>query len=605
MRSLLSLFLLIAMSASQGMETESLAKDPEWLALLHVNHGATLHDRGASYVDDAKFFLAADGKHKPYAELMATIAALEPQQSAERCRFPARFTFLARKLGWTEEHALSHCQEYLEWRQQIPSARAVLVFPASYLNSPSSMFGHTLMRLDASNAPENVWNSWAINFGALTTGQDNSMLYIWRGLAGGYPGHFSIVPYVSKIQEYSNLENRDIWEYSLNLEPVEIARLIDHLWELRNINFDYYFFDENCSFRLLELIQVARAGQPVIHGFRMTEEPVNTVRTLYQHNLVEGLVYRPSKAAELQADISALSRDEQKMTQQLLKDPGFANREAFISNAPERRHLMARTALRTLRFTERKKERTESSAERGLQLLHVMQSNPPQAVSIPQPLPPESGHSTQMISLGGGQTGTQAFSEIRYRLTYHDLIDNPNGFLEGAQIEGLDTRLRHVENKGLELESLDLINIRSLSPRNAFIKPLSWFVKAGWEHASVLNNRERVSYAQGGAGLSWRWGAMQPYVLADVRLEHNDAYKPFIEAGAGSSVGVLWYWPGLQINTLANGVYFENGQYRYRAQIEANMPLGRQNALRMEWRQDFWREDHEQEWSLGWRHYFD
>lgn len=608
MRNLLSLLLLLAVSAVQGMEVESLANDPEWLALLHVNRGATLHDRGASYVDDRSFFLAADGKASPLAELKATVTALEPALSPQRCRFPARYFFLARSLGWTESEPLAHCAEYKEWRGKIPSARAVLVFPASYLNSPSSMFGHTLMRLDASTAPENVWNSWAVNFGAMTTEKDNSILYVWRGLAGGYPGHFAIVPYVNKIQEYSNLENRDIWEYSLKLDPEQISRLIDHLWELRNINFDYYFFDENCSFRLLELIEVARPGENIIEGFRMTEEPVNTVRTLYRHGLVTELVYRPSKASELQADVSALSAHEQAMAKRLLEDPAFARSEEFQASAPERRHLMARAALRTLRFKERKNERTESVAERGMQLLYVMQANPAQTVKIPQPAPPEAGHSTQMFGLGGGQRDGKGFGELRYRMTYHDLIDNPEGFLEGAQIEGLDLRLRYDEQDALNLDSLELINIRSLSPRNAFIKPLSWSVQAGWEHAPVYGQHEMVTYVQGGAGLSWRWGGLQPYALAMLRIENDEAYKPFIELGAGSSLGLLWYSPAVQINLQADGFYFENGEYRYRAQAGINVPLGRQDALRLEGKQDFWRDagsDSPLEISLGWRHFFD
>lgn len=608
MRILYCFFLLLAGANAQGMELHTLAHDPEWQALLHINRGATLHDRGESYVDDAKFFLSAQGKTDAFAELQADIAALAPAQAEARCRFPARYGFLARKLGWQESQPLAHCTDYLSWRQQIPSARAVLVFPASYLNSPSSMFGHTLLRLDASTAPDNVWNSWAVNFGADTRGQDNSLLYVWRGLGGGYPGHFSIVPYISKIQEYSNLENRDIWEYSLNLNDAERARLIDHLWELRDINFDYYFFDENCAFRLLELIDVARPGDDVIQGLRVFEEPVNTVRTLYQHGLVQALVYRPSKAMELQADIAALSPGEKNMAQRLLTEPDYARDPAFQTSAPERQHLMARTALRTLRFKERKHERTDSVAERGLQLLHIMQATPAANVAIPTPAPPEAGHSTQLLGMGGGIRDAQGFAELRYRLTYHDLIDNPPGFLQGAQIEGLDMRLRYNAQDSLTLESLELINIRSLSPRNAFIQPLSWTVQAGWEHAPVYGQSEILSYVQGGGGLSWRWGRLQPFALALLRAEHDEAYRPFIELGAGSSVGLLWYSPQLQIKLQADGFYFENGEYRLRNTLDLNLPAGRQNALRLEARQDFWRHagDHAPlELSLGWRHFFD
>ena len=33
------------------------------------------------------------------------------------------------------------------------------------------------------------------------------------------------------------------------------------------MNFDYYYFDENCSYRLLELLEVARPGTELTDEF--------------------------------------------------------------------------------------------------------------------------------------------------------------------------------------------------------------------------------------------------------------------------------------------------------------------------------------------------
>lgn len=604
-RLLAALLLAAACAPLWAQDTKALAADPEWLALLHFNQGATLHGIGTSYVDDEHFFLAADGKSDAQAELDATITALEPQAAPLRCRFPARYAFLAGKLGWNEPAPLAHCIEYLEWRGKVPSARAVLVFPASYLNSPSSMFGHTLLRLDASKTPDDVWSSWALNFGADTRGQDNSILYIWRGLGGGYPGHFSMVPYVSKIQEYSHMENRDMWEYNLTLDDAALTRLIAHLWELRDINFDYYFFDENCSFRLLELIDVARPDARIIQGFRFAEIPVNTVRALEQRGLVASRVYRPSQAVELQADLDALTPDERRLAHDLLDDPDMARSEAFQAYPPERRHLMARAAWRALRFNQRGKERTETAASRAMALLRLMQANTAVRTEPPEPVAPDAGHGTRMVALGGGRRDGDDFAEFRYRMTYHDLLDNPRGFLQGAQIEGLDIHLRTTAPDELKLESLDVIHIRSLAPRTTFVKPLSWFIQTGLERAMVYDERELVRFVQGGMGLSWRIGAMQPYVLASVRLENNEGYKPFIEAGGGGIAGALWYFSGVQLHASAEAMHFANDEYRYRGQLEANVPLGRQDGLRLQWHEDHSRGDRDQEISLGWRHYFD
>ena len=48
--------------------------------------------------------------------------------------------------------------------------------------------------------------------------------------------------------------------------------MLQHIWELRDIVFDYYFFDENCSMRLLELLDVARPGH-ALAGMFPTRDP--------------------------------------------------------------------------------------------------------------------------------------------------------------------------------------------------------------------------------------------------------------------------------------------------------------------------------------------
>ena len=602
-----------AVLARQAASLDELAASPQWLALLHYNRGSTIHSRGESYVDDERFFVSAEGASDAGLELQATIEALSEPGSEARCRFPARLRFIGEALGWNLTDALAHCAEYLEWRASIPEGRAVLVFPASYLNSPSSMFGHTLLRLDHSDNPESVWESWAVNFGAVTTAQDNSLFYIYRGLAGGYPGRFVIVPYVTKIQEYSNLENRDIWEYTLDLSEVELQRLVDHLWELNDINFDYYFLDENCSFRLLELIDVARPGSGILDGFRFAEAPVNTVRVLQREGLIAEREYRASKAMALAFDASRLTARQRDLALALLKDPATASGDSFQAEPEEARHLMARVAYQTLRFRHRKQDRRDDVASRSFALLRVMNENRAgDNLPVPAPAAPEDGHGTQRLLLGAGQYGSADFGEIGYRFTYHDLVDNNAGFLRGAQIEGLDLTLRSTESGDAQLQSLDVVHIRSHAPRTAFVKPVSWFVHGGLERAPAGGRERLVRFVRGGPGLTWQWGNWLPYGFLTARLENNSAYTPLLQAGAGAQAGVLLYQGASQWDLGSEGVYFGNDEYRYRHRLAVQWSLSRQSGLRAQAWQDNWRtsdgswyQDHENGFSLSWLFYLD
>src|SRR5690606_22368685 len=255
---------------------QTLAEDPFWISLGHYerqNFGGW-----QSYIDDEDFFLAVDGARAPLAELRATLEGLHADPALAdahpQCRFPSRTRWLRQQLALDELPAVE-CTEFAAWYADIDPHTTVLVFPDAYLNSPSSMFGHTLLRIDSAATADSgtALLSYALNFGAMIEGMDNSILYAWKGLAGGYPGQFALLPYREKLSEYSRLENRDLWEYRLDLTPEETGRMIEHVWELRQIRFDYFFFDENCSYRLLELLEIARPGLRLIEQFPLTAIP--------------------------------------------------------------------------------------------------------------------------------------------------------------------------------------------------------------------------------------------------------------------------------------------------------------------------------------------
>jgi hypothetical protein len=79
----------------------------------------------------------------------------------------------------------------------------------------------------------------------------------------GFFGRFLVEPYFQLVRKYNDLESRDIWEYQLDLTPLEIHGLLLHVWELQNASSDYYFFGENCSFHLLTLLEAVRPASPL------------------------------------------------------------------------------------------------------------------------------------------------------------------------------------------------------------------------------------------------------------------------------------------------------------------------------------------------------
>ncbi|HCS44344.1 MAG TPA: hypothetical protein DIW52_16220, partial [Pseudomonas sp.] len=311
---------------------QQLANDPFWISLGHYETAKLGGWR--SYVSDKKFFLAPDGNEHPERELTATVQALYAPASAgeqhAQCVYPARTRWLKAQLDLSDLPT-PDCSEFKQWFKDVSPHSAVMIFPAAYLNSPSSMFGHTLLRIDQADVQrdQTALLSYAINFGAYIEGSDNSILYAWKGLMGGYPGLFALVPYQEKLSEYRSLENRDLWEYRLNLTQQETERMVEHVWELKQIQFDYFFFDENCSYRLLELLQVARPSLRLTEQFPLTAIPTDTVKAVKEAGLVQSIEYRPSRERELLSRAEPLTDEEQQWVlnvsadQKRLQTPAF------------------------------------------------------------------------------------------------------------------------------------------------------------------------------------------------------------------------------------------------------------------------------------------
>ena len=424
---------------------QQLANDRFWISLGHYETAKLGGWR--SYVSDRKFFLAPDGNEHPDHELAATVQALyAPASLGEQhaqCVYPARTRWLKAQLNLSDLPA-PDCAEFKKWFKDVSPHSAVMIFPAAYLNSPSSMFGHTLLRIDQADvqADKTSLLSYAINFGAYIEGSDNSILYAWKGLMGGYPGLFALVPYQEKLSEYRSLENRDLWEYRLNLTQAETARMVEHVWELKQIQFDYFFFDENCSYRLLELLQVARPSLRLTEQFPLTAIPTDTVKAVKEAGLVESIEYRPSRERELLSRAQPLSSDEQQWVLNVSADQQVLQEPTFKALPRDRQALIIDAAYRLERYRANGQERDPQRAQRSFELLRAINKNPAPELQIPQPGLPEDGHESRTWQAGIGTRGDRAFGEYGLRMAYHDLNDNAESFPLGAQIEILQMKLR-------------------------------------------------------------------------------------------------------------------------------------------------------------------
>jgi uncharacterized protein DUF4105 len=530
-----------------------LAERPEWRKLVHYVPNAVAPG-WHSLVDSPQFFNAADGKLDPRSELEATLASFysgieeTPERQHPQCAFIARRAWLDRELGFDwNRMPRRECKRYRDWHAALNPKGLTLVFASAYLNNPGSMYGHTLLRIDAQDQNERTrLLAYTVNFAAATS-ETNGLAFAVNGLLGGYAGTFSVLPYYLKVREYSDMENRDLWEYELNLSPDDMERVLMHAWELLPAYFQYFFFDENCSYHLLGLLQVARPELELTAPFRLWALPSDTVRALTrQPGLVTRTVYRPANATIIGQRLNRMSGEERTIAKELSLRKASATDPRLRALPADRAAAVIETShdyVNYRRATGEKDVAEPGGLARELLVARSRLDAPAQAADVPEPrVRPDQGHGSSRIVLGAGRHAGRDYQEVEARATYHDILDAGEGYPPGAQIEFFKLALRHDRSGATRVERFTPLEIASLSPRDEFFHSGSWRIEAGWKRAFVRDGAEPlIAGVEGGAGGAWSGlgGRATAYAMAEAagRL-HSDLEKGY-SAGAGTRAGAL------------------------------------------------------------------
>ena len=521
-----------------------LAQKRYWQILLHYKpslHGVT------SLIDDPVFFLAKDGKHNPENELVATLKAFFQPVKADmehpRCRFVARYEWLKEQLHINEKYLPSPpCRKFHRIFKKVQPRSAVMIFPCSHINSPASMFGHTLINIEGPFKSKLL--SYAVNYSAITD-ETNGLSYAFKGIFGLYKGYFSVLPYYQKIREYNDLERRDIWEYELNLDQDEVRRMFYHIWELQDIYSDYFFFGENCSYNILFLLEAARPSLNLTDQCRPWVIPVDTIRVVKTNNLVKHAYYRPSKATRITHIVSMMPAYEQKIAKKIINNelnPAELSAHG-LDISGQKRVLDLAIEIIEYRYLKKKLTRDEYRT-RYLSLLKARSKLGPPTKGekgIPVPVSPDLGHGSNRLDMGIGSISHDFFYELNIRPAYHCLLDPDDGYLTGSQIEFANLCLRHYPNKHrFELYSLDLINIVSLSPRNRFLRPISWKVETGFCQKMFEDKEEHMVYRfNPGGGFAYESPLGLTYFMLESDFQLGGHFHNNICLGFGGSAGIL------------------------------------------------------------------
>ncbi|MPZ76088.1 MAG: DUF4105 domain-containing protein [Deltaproteobacteria bacterium] len=523
-----------------------------WHLLLHYR--STIGG-SESEADEAGFFLAPNGKTDPEAELHATLAQFFSTELVGRSRQPGRCAFIAR-YHWLkaalaiDESRLPRqpCDRFQAWLAELNPASITVIFPSAFMNNPSSMFGHLLLRVDQKDQTDRTRIlAYTINYAADVT-TDNGLIFAALGVTGGFKGYFSTHPYYIKAREYGDFENRDIWEYRLNLTQDQLQRLLMHAWELGNASFDYFYFKENCAYHILSLLDVADEELRLAERFWFYTFPSDGMRMIAgKPGLVKDVIFRPSRSTRIRRGREALSTEEQTWLSKMIAEPSLSQSQEFARLPPQRRAAVLEVASDYLLY----KAATEKDSAPFVLLNKtiLLARSKLKVASTPFKITPvtgapDQGHKTMRAGLGFGWREGEFFNEANFRLAFHDLLDPEYGYTPHAQIEALGLTLRHYAHRNhTRIETFTFLDILSLSPVDSLFASPSWKINAGLDTIRHDQCRFcRIGNLNTGLGLAAESALLKSEVyfgFAELASEFGSVFNGNHRIGGGATVGAL------------------------------------------------------------------
>lgn len=595
-------------------EQQNLGQDITWQRLMYASKNQK------SEVTYGGYFLSENGKNNLKEELKTDISALfMPAQDNQsiRCKFPARSQWLMQKVGIQEnELPQVKCTEFENWIGQIKPYKATLIYATDFMGNPSSMFGHTLLRLDPKDQQQLNLVSYAVNYAATVAGNDN-WSYAWKGLTGQYPGEYSLMPYYRKVKEYGDFESRDLWEYELNLTPEETRFLVSHIWEMQHVSFPYYFVSDNCAYRLLGLVDLVKPESNLQEKFTYASIPMETIKSMQQEGLTKAPVYRPALETQLLAQAHQHGALLAKVAHQITMMPTQQSSQILKSFTEQDQAKILEMAYDDLylQFISRKIE--ESIVQPQLRQLLALRSQIDLDKQRQEPKrptkEPTQGHNARNISVKAGEVQGDKFIELGHRQAYHDLIDPQGGYRAGTQLLFLNGNAQW-RNDHLKLERLDLLEVNSYNPIQPFKTPLSWGFNLGWRQEAIHDGRFSEDKQHGVASFNAQVG----YSLADYERKHicYGQVQTYVQTGSnldkgwrvgmGPTLGCMnqWFERFNSVVQIELPYWEDKNQWNLRVNTQWQYVINRNNAVRLNW--DYEQQNH-QDWmksSLGYVWFF-
>ncbi|MGB5131564.1 MAG: DUF4105 domain-containing protein [Steroidobacteraceae bacterium] len=318
---------------------------------------------------------------------------------------------------------------------------------------------------------------------------DDVQVSSWRGLTGSYPSRLYVLPLEQVIEEYTKVELRGLRSIPLQLDPAEIAALLERTARLHwSYDGRYYFLSNNCA---VETFKLLHDGVPRLAGEHLASiTPTGLLHRLQRAGIADATVlenrdealrqgYRFEAMSERYQAMFEVARQALQLPQAQVQDwldlpagervPWLERADLRASAALllleqaalHRQELLARDELKR-RFLGRHADRRADGADTLTALQDVLRLEG--FLSRPATLLPDSGYGLPQSEERAALTQESSRYAAQWRQRSGRLHDEARRWLPPerqvalnateANVDALGRQLRrlHLEQGGLQLQ---------------------------------------------------------------------------------------------------------------------------------------------------------
>ncbi|WP_339367405.1 Lnb N-terminal periplasmic domain-containing protein [Vibrio sp. AND4] len=532
----------------QKYDLDALSSSSTWRLLIHYEEGLV---KPSSAVTSPSFLLAPNGKTNPEEELKATIQAFT-QEPTTQCRFPARKIWLESVMpkGLFPE---ANCPKYQQYLESFATDSVSVVYASGYLGNPASMYGHVLLKFNSGAGAELLDNTFS--YGAMVPDSDNKLVYIYKGITGGYQGHFANQKYHHQNLAYNETELRDLWEYKLSLTEENVVFLLAHLWELENTSMTYYFFKQNCGYQLAKLLELV-VDKPLLAPNKIWVMPYDLVMMLNKpetESHVDQVLYHESRQEKLYNRFNQLSASERQSVERIIALPVDETLSLLRSLKEEEAKRVIDTMYDYYAFLEVKNSGLSAIEETKRENLLTERFRLSAGQTSWEPankLPPHRAQNTAMLQFSSRYN--DAFgsgASLRFRANYYDLLNINAARIPFSELSTFDLSLLYTtQERGWSIRELTLFNVLNLNVSQTGLAEdnfYAWSLNAGYKPNNLSCIDCSDMYVGGFLGKSMNladdsagYAALAGEILFS-DLSHGAAY---IGPEIGAVLSIAPYW---------------------------------------------------------------